>query len=43
MGKMDLAYRVSNETKVPVARAIIDNAMKIHLARFQYEIRVIFA
>ncbi|PWT86619.1 MAG: hypothetical protein C5B56_12140 [Proteobacteria bacterium] len=40
MGNMDLAYRLDDEAKVPAARAAIDQAMKQHMARFQYRVTV---
>jgi hypothetical protein len=41
MGNMDLAYRIDDETKTMEARAAIDQAMKAHMASFQYKIRVL--
>jgi hypothetical protein len=40
MGMMDLAYRVDDAAKITAARALIDQAMKTHMANFQYEITV---
>ncbi len=40
MGEMELAYRVTDESKIADARASIDQAMKAHMASFQYKVRV---
>jgi hypothetical protein len=40
MGNMDLAYRLDDEAMIPSARVAIDNAMKMHMARYQYTISV---
>jgi hypothetical protein len=40
MGQMHLTYRVDEESSVPAARAVIDEAMKTHMPNFQYQIRV---
>ena len=41
MGMMDLTYRVDNEPSIPIARAIIDDAMRKHMPSYQYEVKVL--
>ena len=38
MGQMELAYRVGNEANIPAARRLIEQAMKTHLAGFEYQV-----
>jgi hypothetical protein len=40
MGNMDVAYRLDDETKIPAARTVIAEAMKSHMANFQYKVSV---
>jgi hypothetical protein len=40
MGNMDLAYRLEDEASIPDARVVIDQAMKTHMASFQYKVTV---
>jgi hypothetical protein len=40
MGQMHLTYRVDDESRVPAARAVIDEAMKTHMPDSQYQVRV---
>ena len=40
MGQMDLTYRVDKESAVATARVAIDEAMKLHMPAFKYQVRV---
>jgi hypothetical protein len=40
MGQMHLTYRVDDDSSVPAARAVINEAMKTHMPNFQYQVRV---
>jgi hypothetical protein len=41
MGEMDLTFRIADQTALPAARAVIDQAMNTHMLGVEYRVRLL--